>query len=366
MLTVATRLNLFSQELRHDNFQFVMLLLVFLVSGLLTFAGLTTIPRVASLYSLAEAPNPHFIADFAILLYVWTPLVSMGTIIFMMAPGMALSLAFVKTEAFTTWLISSFAISLILVSATAAVIQELIEEPLDGISFFSTVSLLIALSVCCLVAANLRNAKPQRFHWRQFSDQQQTIVFLLLGPIFILIALSPKFYWENFNGDGAHTFEAARLLLNIPLPFFEAAAGGTATFPGMTSFLFIYPASWFVRLFGEIEYAVRLPLLLYLPLIYALVSALVQHGRPFRQNVIRDLLIWGALSVYTLALGYSATYNPFFADIALPATQDTLLMVCFLSFVLFRGGSVCLNNFRTADKWISAPVMPRPGLVAAR
>ncbi len=31
-----------------------------------------------------------------------------------------------------------------------------------------------------------------------------------------------------------------------------------------------------------------------------------------------------------------------------------------------RGGSVCLNNFRTADKWISAPVMPRPGLVAAR
>jgi len=40
----------------------------------------------------------------------------------------------------------------------------------------------------------------------------------------------------------------------------------------------------------------------------------------------------------------------------------------YLGVVRFedRGGSVCLNNFRTADKWISAPVMPRPGLVAAR
>jgi len=31
-----------------------------------------------------------------------------------------------------------------------------------------------------------------------------------------------------------------------------------------------------------------------------------------------------------------------------------------------RGGSVCLNSFGAIYKWISAPVMPRPGLVAAR
>jgi para-nitrobenzyl esterase len=30
-----------------------------------------------------------------------------------------------------------------------------------------------------------------------------------------------------------------------------------------------------------------------------------------------------------------------------------------------RGGSVCLNRFRGLDKWISASVMPRPGLAAA-
>jgi hypothetical protein len=32
-----------------------------------------------------------------------------------------------------------------------------------------------------------------------------------------------------------------------------------------------------------------------------------------------------------------------------------------------RGGSVCLNRYRSLDKWIPAlRVMPQPGLVAAR
>lgn len=31
-----------------------------------------------------------------------------------------------------------------------------------------------------------------------------------------------------------------------------------------------------------------------------------------------------------------------------------------------RGGSVCLNRYRSLVKWISALVMPQPGLIAAR
>ncbi len=30
-----------------------------------------------------------------------------------------------------------------------------------------------------------------------------------------------------------------------------------------------------------------------------------------------------------------------------------------------RGGSVCLNSFRSADKWFLPSVMPQPGLAAA-
>ena len=34
-------------------------------------------------------------------------------------------------------------------------------------------------------------------------------------------------------------------------------------------------------------------------------------------------------------MAFSATYNPYSADIALPTTQNTLLMVCFLGFILY-------------------------------
>ena len=80
-----------------------------------------------------------------------------------------------------------------------------------------------------------------------------TILMMVLVPMVLLIALTPKFFWENFNGDGVHAFESARLLLVQPLPFWPASAGEIASFPGITSMLFTFPTSWFIRLFGEFE-----------------------------------------------------------------------------------------------------------------
>ena len=41
---------------------------------------------------------------------------------------------------------------------------------------------------------------------------------VLLIPYAALCLLAPKFYWDSFNGDGAHAFESARLLLGQPVP----------------------------------------------------------------------------------------------------------------------------------------------------
>jgi hypothetical protein len=153
-------------------------------------------------------------------------------------------------------------------------------------------------------------------------------------PTLLLIALAPKFYWESFNGDGAHAYESARLLLARALPFWPSAAGDIAEFPGMTSMLFAYPASWFIRLFGELEVSARLPYLLYLVALFGVVTELAEHGRTRRLNAVDHALIALSLAVYTVAVGYSATYDPYSADFALPATQDTLTVVCFLAFVL--------------------------------
>jgi hypothetical protein len=138
-----------------------------------------------------------------------------------------------------------------------------------------------------------------------------------------------------------HAFEATRLLLSRPLPFWDADAGPISFYPGVTSALFAFPGSWFLRLFGPIEAAARLPAVLYLIAVFAGVIALLSDRRaagPRTESATPGLveagLIWLALGAYFLALAFSASYDPYSADIALPATQDTLLMACVLGFVL--------------------------------
>jgi len=167
---------------------------------------------------------------------------------------------------------------------------------------------------------------------------------MVIVPLLLLIVLTPKFYWENFNGDGAHAFESARLLLVQPLPFWPASSGAIASFPGTVSMAFCFPASWFIRLFGEVEASARLPFLLYLVVLYGAILALVEYGRTKRLSLSGQWLIWLGLTIYVVAMAFSATYDPYSADIALPATQDTLLMVCFLGFVI--------EFLRKEQKWV--------------
>jgi hypothetical protein len=164
---------------------------------------------------------------------------------------------------------------------------------------------------------------------------------MVVVPWILLAALTPKIYWENFNGDGAHAYEATRLLLHQAVPFFGADGGEVSGFPGTTSVLFAFPNSWFLRLFGEYEASVRLPLALYLIALCAALHELalwrgssMSRMSALASGTIEVAVMWLALIVYAVVIAYSATYNPYAADIALPATQDTLLVVCFLAFVL--------------------------------
>jgi hypothetical protein len=208
--------------------------------------------------------------------------------------------------------------------------------------------MLVALSlacfgftlVCLLRGRNLGWPLSQRLSWA-------TVLLSVLVPLLLLIFLTPKFYWENFNGDGAHAFETARLLLFQPFPFWDPSAGEISTYPGVTTMLFAYPASWFVRLFGEMEVSARLPLLLYITALYSAILGTVEFGRSKPLELTERCLIWLGLSLYVMVMAFGATYNPYFADIALPTTRETLLMVCFLGFVLafIRGERVWIILF---------------------
>ena len=207
--------------------------------------------------------------------------------------------------------------------------QALLGTPLrDG--WFAV--LLVVCSLLSFVVLQLRFAQKRRVSW-PFDEVgwRGVLSSIVLVPWLFLAVLAPKFYWQTFTGDGIDGFEAARLLFVQPVPFWDRAVGLIWTFP-VTSVLFVYPISWFMRLFGEIEISARLPMVLYLIAIYAAVVGLAQYGR-LRLKVVEHWLIWLALAIYLVVMTFSNTYNTYYADLANPASLDTLAVACFLGFV---------------------------------
>jgi hypothetical protein len=292
-----------------------------------------TIADVAALHELARTAQAYFVPEHAFLLYVQSPLVVLSACVLLMTPGLVAALALGRARSVDDWVLHGFALSLVGISLAAAGAQAV--APL-GPSGFVAVILACTLLAFALLLFRLRGSAAgvaRRLAWPFAAPGSRvTIAAQLLVPALLLIALTPKFFWENFNGDGAHALEAARLLLRQPVPFWPAGSGEIGGFPGLTSALYAFPTSWFIRLFGPIEAAARLPYLLYMPAIHSGMLLIVRHGG--RPVPWQSLGLWLGLVVYTVVVAFSATYSPYSADLALPATQDTLLVLCFVGFAL--------------------------------
>jgi hypothetical protein len=294
---------------------------------LVAFSG--SVREAAALHSLVS-PGGSWLPAAALGPVLLGALELAGAIALLFTPGLLLALALGRARTVSEWVLHGFALSLLTVSLATAVMQSLIGQPLTGAAF-------ILVVVCCgfaALAVVLARMRTRVLDW-PLADRSEmvTLAGLYAVPLAMLVALAPKFFWEAFNGDGAHAYESARLLLHQPVPFWHPDAGVISGFPGTTSFLFAYPASWFLRLFGELEVSVRLPLLIFMPTLAAALFALIDYGRR-RTHSIDRWLIWLALTVYVVVISFSATYSPYSADIALPATQDTLVVIAFLGFAL--------------------------------
>lgn len=281
-------------------------------------------PRAAELGWLGFSSAP--------LLWVAAPLAVLGGLALVLAPGLILALAFDRASSVEEWMLHAFALSLAILGPALAAVQAVADAPVRTAGFIAT-AVACAAGAGAILAYKVRRRASLR--WPLAAPHAgHTLAGMIVVPGLLLVALGPKFHWEVFNGDGAHAYETARLLLHQAVPFWDSSAGEIAGFPGMTSFLFAYPTSWFVRLFGELEASARIPLLLFLPPLAGAIIALANHAMPRPIGPAERWLIWGAIAIYTVVIAFNATYSPYSADIALPATQDTLLVVAFLGFVL--------------------------------
>ena len=290
------------------------------------------VARAAALADTAAAGSSWFVGGHGFLLYVAVPAVALSGCVLVMAPGVLLTMRSERTA--SERLFRAFALSLGLVSLFSGVAQSFLSRPLQGRLY---ALLLVALSVMVWCIAWRSAPLQRRSHSRRAdgSGSQREVALLIGAAIVAFYALLPKLLFESFNGDGAHAFESSRLLLRQGMPFWPESAGAVAGFPGVTSMLFAFPNAWFLRLFGEVEFAVRLPFLLYLPVLGAGILTLVRAGRDDRSlDSLTVLAVVAGLACYAVSMAFSATYSPYSADIALPATQDTLLMIAWFGVVI--------------------------------
>jgi len=274
----------------------------------------------AAHWELADAPHPYFRPELFLLLYVRVPLAVVSSFALFLLPGVLLlpgdgdraSLPLRRFTAALCW-------NAVLVALAAVVVPD------GGRGGIWALFALLA----CIPLALQRLRRP--------AASPVTAGLGWMPPVAAaVVLLVPKLVWESFNGDGAHAYESVRLLLDRVAPFFPPEAGPLDGFPGPTSFAFAYPGVYFLRLFGDVEAAARVPALLYLVGLHGAVFAAAGAGRVAVTGAgarLRAPIVAGCCAVYLLAMAFSASYSPYMADIALPPTQDTLLLAVFLGFV---------------------------------
>ena len=301
-----------------------------MVCGLVGFAGRGTVLDVMSLWDLGQSPHPYFLPARALSLYIVTPLTALATSGFFLAPGLILSAVFGRDKTAAFWLLSALATTIVVLVAVTSLVQIATGTVLTGTGFFLTV---LGTNIACLLIAGLRLAMGQPLRL-QLAGQEADL-WIALGIFWLCLALlAPKFYWENFSGDGSGALQFARLFIHTLWPFWPPEAGVIRQAPGLTSMLFVIPESWFVRLWGETEFAVRIPHMLALSLLYPVLTALIRSGRAVELRPLDHLLLVAALFVYSLSVIYSGGYHPWFGDSPMPAARETLAMVCFLGYIL--------------------------------
>lgn len=300
---------------------------------LLTWLGSFTVPMVAAMEALADGPSPYFVFEHAALLYLWTPLAVLAACLAFLAPGLLISLRFNRgKDRLGIWALKGFAWSVLALPLMTLVLQLVFGAPLSPLAF------LLGLTGLCLASFALAwpSLTAPGFSWSFVRTRvpDLTMSFAVAGLSILL--LSPKFYWEDMNGDGAHLFVSTLNYVTGISPFWPHETDVNLNgFPTLNAVLQFFPSAWFVQVFGETALSLRLVYILGLIVMAIAVMEAMRDARVLQAPWRVAGAVGAALLLYGYALAFNTSYDPYFADIALPMAREPLVVAAFLGFVLF-------------------------------
>ena len=305
--------------------------LLLVASYIVAWVGRDVVPGVVNLYSVELPEHPYFQPDRAGLLYVLVPLVVVSSLVLFLLPGLFLVLASGKTARWTELVIRAFGASFI-VYVTLISAVKLLSSTLP--SSFAFVCALGGGGVLAWGVLAFRVFRGDRLAWAlsQQADLRR-LGWTMAIPVIVLLTMMPVIFWQDMHDDGFEALEIGRSLSAYLLPRFPTPSGFLGLNAGMTPMA--YPVHWFVTLFGPIEASARLPLLLYLPVLFCLLVELIEWQSPRAMGLAEEAVLCLAVGIYTVTMSYNASYDPYFADIAAPAAFETMTVVCIAAAIRF-------------------------------
>ena len=267
----------------------------------------------------------------ALLLWGAFPISIVGACIAFLAPGVLLAASSRRSRRFDRILLLATCASVLLwATATHIVIGTGMEPGTLGVQ---VANLFVGLVCFGLGRVRVRRANVD-LEWLVSNETRSQFVAAMVGVLCLAALFAPRLLWEDLSGDGAHAIETTRLLLNRGSPFWDRAFGAMAQWPGLNTFIFVYPAAWFMNLIGPLDVSVRLSFLLYLTPLAAGLSALASVRTTRGATSVEVALIWLAIALYSITVCYSASYGTYAADIVLPGAQDTLFVVSLFAYLV--------------------------------
>ena len=306
--------------------------------------GRRALLRVATLYPDALPAHPLADSAHAVLLYVATPIAVVATLIMLLAPGALLLLATGGESRAGAFIVKSFgaAFALRVLVDSAAKLARL--EPLGALAF---IRLDLGLDAALAAALVWRAARGREITWPFATPEgRRRLAWCVVIPAVLVVALLPRFFWMDLTDDGLEALAAGRSLVWHVIPRFPNASGYVGLGIGMLAMAF--PIHWFVALIGPYEAAARLPMALYLPVLFAVLLELVEWASSRALRVTEEGAIALAVFAFAAAMSFNSSYSPYAADISSPgASFESLTVLCIGATVLFlwRGATAWMLGF---------------------
>lgn len=299
--------------------------------ALVAFQGRQLLVRVGGLFPNQLPPNPYFVPEHGLLLYLGTGTMVAASVVMLLTPGIFLVLAAGGERRIGAFVLKSFGAAYALrVLAHAAVLGTVAERL--TINRFAAIELALDVPLALLA---IWRASRGRVQWPLSApEDRRRLAVAVLMPAVLVTLLLPLFFWQDLTSDGMEALEIGYSLTFNSWPRFPNSLGVGSVAAGMTAMA--PPVHWFVQLIGPIEAAARLPFALYLPVLYAVLVELIEWNAPRRLRLGEEGVLVLALATYTVAMSFNSTYDPYSADIASPGTAfETLTAVCIAATILY-------------------------------